>query len=117
MGDINVIDGRRNLSTMKSAAAVFRRKGVLIVHSYAQTITGVYIATQPFILLRDDIAATAVLGEAVRKAVSASSTGVAVPVDTFSVTAPLLSAAGVKTWGKFVIGARMSEVRADGSNL
>lgn len=97
-------------------AAVYRRKGMLILHPYARSVTGVRLLTEPVNILEATVDA-ATIGQAIRDTLAASRGNVAPPADWSSVLAPLLQVANVKSWSVFVQGALLCEVEDDGANI
>jgi hypothetical protein len=94
-------------------AAVYDRRGKLIVHPDGKTTAGVLIAIEPFVVLENT--QPAAIGAALRMALEKSKVGLRHPqLDEWdAVAAPLYAAAGVKTWGVFVKGTELVNVEAD----
>lgn len=97
-------------------AAVYRRKGMLIVHPYNRATTGVWILGEPVVSMRED-ADPLPIGNAVRSALDASRGDMMPPSDWLTVMTPLLTAAKAKSWGVFVRDASLCEIEDDGRLL
>lgn len=102
---------------MKSAA-IYERRGKLILYPYSQTSAGVWIGADPVVVFDIDVS-TARLGALVRDVLSRSKGPVRHPGPTewAALDKPLLNAAGVRSWGAFVRGALLSNVRSDGRTV
>lgn len=98
---------------MMRYAAVYDRRGKLIVHPDGKTTAGVLIAIKPFVVLEN--ADPAAIGAALRMALESSKVGIRHPeLDEWdAVAAPLYAAAGVKTWGVFAKGTELVSVEAN----
>jgi hypothetical protein len=97
-------------------ASVYQRGKRLIVHPYARTIDWIDVASEPCVAFPADVA-DATLGESVQAALSAWRVGIAPPTSWPQVLAPLLRAAGVRSWSAFARGARHVAVGDDGVHL
>ena len=86
------------------SASVFQLKDRLLVHSESKTIAGLWIASEPFLVLPKDADAFA-LGKAVSLALANSKQSVAPPNDWRLVSAPLFAAAGVSSERAFHSGS------------
>lgn len=94
-------------------AAVYDRRGKLILHADGKTTAGVLIAIEPFVVLEGiEPAAIAV---ALRMVLEKSKVGLRHPEanEWDAVAAPLYAAAGVRTWGAFVRAAELVSVEAN----
>jgi hypothetical protein len=85
---------------MKSASIYMRNKR-FIVHPWSTTLTGLLIATEPFIVL-DGAVSPEDLGKAICHALDSAASGLPYPERWLDIDKPLLSAAGVKSWKAFV---------------
>lgn len=100
---------------MRREAGIYVRKNEVIVHSYSQTTSGAWIASEPFIRIPRDPAPNEP-GEAIRKALAASDAGVDHPTEFGELLRPAYELAGVKSWSAFARGAQYCVVReTDGS--
>ncbi|HDR8965221.1 hypothetical protein [Burkholderia vietnamiensis] len=99
---------------MKSAYALLR-KGKIYVRSYSQTTTGLWIGWGQVYVVDENNSLE--LAERVRDALNNSSHGVKHPSQTEwkAVQAPMLEAAGVKSWKTLAKGAKAIGLESDGS--
>jgi hypothetical protein len=95
-------------------AVVYERKEVFYISTSSQTTTGLWIDEEPCIAIKTD-SSYEELGKAVRKALDSSRANVPHPKQTEwgNVTAPLLKAAGVKSWSTFGKTAKCSHIEMD----
>lgn len=100
---------------MKSAA-VYRRGGKIIIHPSSTTVTGIGVATPPFLVFSSE-ADDKSLGAAVRSSLVMSLSNLPHPADWSSISKPLLEAADVKTWSTFVRGTSSCDVVDDGGGI
>ena len=102
----------------RAAAALYKRREMLIVEPTSTTTAGVGIGTAPIETFPDEISSE-LLGEAVLRALEAARTGVPHPGpdEWAAIAKPLYEAAGVKSWGAFVKGAVYCHVTRDDANL
>lgn len=90
--------------------SVYKRDGSLFVVPSARAIDGFWVAVDG-VQAMDESIAPDILGDAVRAALDASTVDVPTPSRDTDLTAPLLQAAGVRTFGQFMRGAKMVWVR------
>lgn len=90
---------------MKRASALLR-KGKILIQSYSQTTTGIWVGMGPVYVIDEN--QTDEIGVKVLEALSQSVEGVRHPAQTEwkSIQAPMLEAAGVKTWATLAKGAK-----------
>ena len=94
--------------TSQTASVYLLKTGVL-VHPMAKTISGLWIAAQPYVLLPLSVDAAA-LGKSIADALSHSASDVPDPTDWTSLAAPRLRAAGVGSERAFQTHAKLVEV-------
>lgn len=85
-------------------ATVYRRRHHLFVHASSMTTDGVWILTEPVFKL-DAGSADAEIGSAIRLSLQHSHANVQHPTNWGGLLTPLLTQAGVKSWGRFIEGA------------
>lgn len=98
---------------MKSAYALLR-KGKILIQSYSKAITGLWIATGPVYVI--DEGHPDELGAKIRDALHGSIKGMRHPsqAEWKTVQAPMLEAAGVKTWTTLAKSAKSVGLELDG---
>jgi hypothetical protein len=98
---------------MKSAYAL-QRKGKILIQSYSKATTGLWIATGPVYVIDEDHPDE--LGAKIRDALHGSIQGVRHPsqAEWKTVQAPMLEAAGVKTWATLAKSAKSVGLEFDG---
>jgi hypothetical protein len=98
---------------MKSAYAVLR-KGKILALSYSKATTGLWIATGPVYVAEDGNLDD--LNRKIRDALNGSFEGVKHPsqAEWKSIQAPMLEAAGVKSWATLAKGAKSVDLESDG---
>jgi len=101
---------------MLKRAIAYRRKKNVIVHPSSQTTDGVWIVSEPCLVL-DMSCSDREIGKAVAEALECSRTGVPHPIEWKGIVVPLLRAAGVKSWTTFAKNTTSVEVEADGNAL
>ncbi|WP_155626923.1 hypothetical protein [Burkholderia diffusa] len=99
---------------MKRAYSILR-KDKIYIQSYSQTTTGLWIATGPVYIA--DAAHPDELGEHIRDVLNGSMVGVPHPAqdEWRAVQAPMLNAAGVKSWKTLAKGAKSIGIEYDGA--
>lgn len=91
-----------NRQHSEQLASAFRLSDRIIVHSNAQAEAGFWVSTEPYFTLDADASAPEI-GEALARALSESRTGFSVAkMDMQAVMKPLLRAARVRSWRRFV---------------
>lgn len=92
-------------------AAVYKKEGTYLIHPWARTVTGLYRFWEPVVALGTDCGDVE-LADAVRSALAASPSDVPHPDPAHfkKLIAPLLRAAGAKSWTAFEKGASAVEV-------
>lgn len=90
---------------MKRASALLR-KGKILIQGYSQTTAGIWVGMGPVYIIDETQADE--LGVKVLEALNQSTEGVRHPVQTEwkAIQAPMLEAAGVKTWATLAKGAK-----------
>lgn len=98
---------------MKRAVAL-RRKGKILIQGYSKTTTGMWVGMGPVCVGQED--RPDALGQSIRDALSGSSEGVQHPnqAEWKKIQAPMLEAAGVKTWATLAKGAQSVGLEYDG---
>jgi hypothetical protein len=98
---------------MKRAVALLR-KGQVLVQGYSKTTAGMWVGMGPVYVVQEDRAAE--LGASVRDALSGSTEGVPhpSPAEWKKIQAPMLGAAGVKSWTTLAKGAKSVGLECDG---
>jgi hypothetical protein len=97
-------------------ATVYHRKGKFFAHASSQTTAGVWILSEPCLAL-DDTCTDHELGSALLGALAGSENAVAHPQSWKGLLDPLLTQAGVKSWGTFSKTATCLEVEADAGHI
>jgi hypothetical protein len=101
---------------MKSAYALLR-KGKILIQTYSKATTGLWIASGPIYVADkerlDD------LGGKIRDALTGSTEGVQHPsqAEWKKIQAPMLEAAGVKTWATLAKSAQSVGIEYDGTTV
>ena len=98
---------------MKRAIALLR-KGKVLIQGYSKTTTGIWVGMGPVYVAQEDRLDE--LGAGVRDALSGSMEGVQHPSQTEwkKIQAPMLEAAGVKTWATLAKNAQSVGLEYDG---
>ena len=106
------------MSVEERFASVYRRAEHYFVHANAQTVDGLWLASEPAVLLAADSAPQA-LGHAVLDALKAGAFGVAAPStsDYRALHAPLLAVARVRSWSALQRTANLCEVWHRGTEI
>ena len=97
-------------------ATVYRRRHHLFVHPSSITTDRVWILTGPVLKL-DESSADAQIGSAIRLSFEHSHANVQHPTNWGGLLAPLLTQAGVKSWGRFIEGASCVIVESEGATV
>ena len=93
------------------SAAVYLRPSGFIVSAYAATTAGVFITSEPTIVLPSD-ASPAQIGQAIRTVLADGPDLVPHPTDWKSVLTPLLQRAGVRSWNAIQRSSKYCAVSA-----
>ena len=103
---------------MKRASA-YLRKGKIFIGSYSKTSTGLWVFSGPVCTINEDHINE--LGQKIRDALNRSGREVvrhpANQEEWKAVQAPMLEAAGVKTWAAFAKGAKAVGLESDGATV
>jgi hypothetical protein len=89
--------------------SVYERRGQFVIVPEVRTTSGIWTASSPVLTCPTTVEAEG-LGAAVRKALAGSTEGAPHPREWKSVQAPLLDAAGVRSWATFVRGTESCSV-------
>lgn len=99
----------------KQYASAFRLTNHIVIHSDAKTQSGIGIATAPYFTL-DVNASMKEIGNAIQHALAESKTSVA-HTDYQEGVKPLLKAAGLRSYRRFVQGAIHCSIVKDGQSI
>lgn len=98
---------------MKKAIVCMRKNG-LYLHAQCLTMDGAWIGSEPFLKL-ELTASPRAQGEAVRRVLAGSKTGIPNPTDyRTSTIVPLYKLAGVESWSAFLGSSKSCSVEKDG---
>lgn len=97
-------------------AEIYAKRGRLYVGSCARTTTGLWIGHGPVAVVEAS-APPVEIAAIVENAVQNSVSGVPHPASPKDVSAPLLTAAGARTFGAFARGAKLVRISADESGV
>jgi len=100
---------------MKKLAAIYERKGKLFVTASHQTKAGFWIDDEHVVCLSQPTHDE--LGRAIEMALDRSQNGVPTPPPNARMDKPLLAAAGVGSWAKFMKSSQHVSVVSDGVSL
>lgn len=89
-----------NSNSTARMATVYSRRRKVYMHASSQTTDGVWILTEPIVSL-DGRATDEEIGSAVQATLKQSRVGIPHPTNWTGLLAPLLNAAGVRSWSKF----------------
>jgi len=94
---------------------LYMRRGVVFIQTQSRTVDGAWIATP--LLFTTTIDDPSSIGRSVLNALDCSVNNVPHPTDFKKLVTPLLEAAGVKSWSRFVQGTRSVLITLDGRSL
>lgn len=89
-------------------ATCYLRKGQVYLHASSRTVDGFYVATPPFLVV--DLANSRKVEASITSALAGSKAKVPTPPRDVELLSALYELAGVKTWGSFVRGAKMTHL-------
>jgi hypothetical protein len=95
--------------------AVYSRKGSFLLHAWSKTTAGVWIASDPYLVLEENNGDSE-LGAAVCSVLDGSHGDVAHPATWSGLFDPMLRLAKVRSYGSFVKGARYVVVARERGN-
>jgi hypothetical protein len=101
---------------MSRLAIVYARNRDFIVQPNSKTTAGFYIGTEPIELLPSDVS-DGDLGAAIRRALNASQTGIAVPTNRKADLEPLFQLARIRNWNELQKTATMCEIESAGNEF
>lgn len=93
-------------------AVIYQRKKAYFVRAQSETVTGLWIESEPTIVVASDATPTEI-GTAITAALDGARSGVPHPTDWKAVVAPLLARAGVKSYEAFAKSAAVIDVQED----